>query len=71
MQHGRKEPVMSENEKLQTMEDENRNLKAELKRSLELIEELKQQRDGIYWEYEKIRYSLNEQLTPRAFLKSA
>jgi hypothetical protein len=31
----------------------------------ELVKKVEEQRDGIYWEYESIRYSLNEQLPSR------
>ncbi len=51
--------------KVQALEAEIRRLQSELQRSQELVEKLKQQRDDIYWEYETIRYNMNEQLTLR------
>jgi len=51
--------------KVQALEAEIRRLQSELQRSQEMVEKLKQQRDDIYWEYETIRYNMNEQLTLR------
>lgn len=56
---------MSELENVQRLEAENRKLQSELKIARELVKKVEEQRDGIYWEYERIRYTLNEQLTVR------
>lgn len=56
---------MSDNKREQLLEKENLRLSAEITKLRELVIVLEQQRDSIYWEYERIRYSLNEQLTPR------
>ncbi len=56
---------MADNKREQLLEKENLRLSAEITKLRELVIVLEQQRDSIYWEYERIRYSLNEQLTPR------
>jgi len=56
---------MSDLAKVQALEVENRRLQSELQRSQELVKKLEKQRDDIYWEYETIRYTMNEQLTLR------
>jgi len=56
---------MTDLAKVQLLEAENRKLQSELKKMTELVKKVEEQRDGIYWEYESIRYSLNEQLASR------
>lgn len=56
---------MTDHSKVQVLEAENRKLQSDLQGLRELVKNLEQQRDGIYWEYEKIRYTINEQLTIR------
>ena len=56
---------MTDLAKVQLLEAENRKLQSELKKTRELVKKVKEQRDGIYWEYESIRYAMNEQLTIR------
>jgi len=56
---------MTDHANVQLLEAENRRLQSELQRSRELIKQLERQRDDIYWEYEKIRYTMNEQLSCR------
>ncbi|MHC1697636.1 MAG: hypothetical protein AB9919_06175 [Geobacteraceae bacterium] len=50
---------------VQLLEAENRKLQSEVQQLRELAKKLEEQRDGIYWEYESIRYNMNEQLTSR------
>jgi len=57
---------MTDPEKVQLLEAENRKLQSELQQLRELAKKLEEQRDSIYWEYESIRYAVNEQLTDRA-----
>lgn len=57
---------MTDPEKVQLLEAENRKLQSELQQLRELARKLEEQRDSIYWEYESIRYAVNEQLTARA-----
>ncbi len=52
---------MSDLEKIKFLEEENLRLESELQRMLELTKKLELQRDGLYWEYEAIRYAMNEQ----------
>ena len=54
---------MTDLAKMQLLEAENRKLQSELQQLRDLAKKLEEQRDGIYWEYESIRYSMNEQLT--------
>jgi len=56
---------MADLAKVQLLEAENRKLQSELKKTWELVKKVEEQRDGIYWEYESIRYAMNEQLTIR------
>lgn len=51
--------------KVQQLEAENRKLHFELQQLRELVKKVEEQRDDIYWEYESIRYNMNEQLTSR------
>ncbi len=53
--------------RVELLEAENRKLQSEIEKFQELVKKLEEQRDGLYWEYEKIRYTMNEQLTDRAF----
>ncbi len=57
---------MSDLAKIKFLEAENKRLESELQRLLELIKKMEQQRDGLYWEYETIRYTMNEQLIGRS-----
>lgn len=56
---------MSDLVRVQTLETENRRLQSEVQKLRELVKNLEQQRDAIYWEYETIRYNTNEQLNCR------
>jgi hypothetical protein len=56
---------MTDLAKVQLLEAENRKLQSELEITRELVKKVEEQRDSIYWEYESIRYSLNEQFTSR------
>lgn len=56
---------MTDLAKVQLLEAENRKLQSELEKTRELVKKVEEQRDGIYWEYESIRYTMNEQLTSR------
>jgi Asp-tRNA(Asn)/Glu-tRNA(Gln) amidotransferase C subunit len=56
---------MTDLAKVQLLEAENRKLQSELEKLTELVKKVEEQRDGIYWEYESIRYTLNEQLSSR------
>jgi hypothetical protein len=56
---------MTDQAKVQLLEAENRKLRSELETTRELVKKVEEQRDGIYWEYESIRYTMNEQLTSR------
>lgn len=56
--------------KVQLLEAENRKLHSELQQLRELVKRVEEQRDGIYWEYESIRYAVNEQLTDRTLVHS-
>jgi predicted nucleic acid-binding Zn-ribbon protein len=51
--------------KVQALEAEIQRLKSEIQKLQELVKKVEQQRDGIYWEYETIRYNMNEQLNCR------
>lgn len=52
--------------RVELLEAENRKLQSEIEKFQQLVKKLEEQRDGLYWEYEKIRYTMNEQLTSRA-----
>lgn len=54
--------------KVQQLEAENRKLYFELQQLRELVKKVEEQRDDIYWEYESIRYNMNEQLTSRTLV---
>lgn len=56
---------MTDLAKVQLLGAENQKLQSELQRLRELAKKLEEQRDSIYWEYESIRYAMNEQLTDR------
>lgn len=57
---------MSDHAKVKLLETENSRLLAELRKAQEVIDKLQKQRDAIYWEYESIRYALNEQISERS-----
>jgi len=61
---------MTDLAKVQLLEAENRKLQSELEKTRELVKKVEEQRDGIYWEYESIRYTMNEQLTSRTLATS-
>ena len=56
---------MTDLARIQALEAENSKLQSEIQKLHEMVDNLKKQRDGIYWEYETIRYNMNEQLTLR------
>jgi hypothetical protein len=56
---------MTDLARVQALKAENRRLQSEIQKLQELVKNVEQQRDGIYWEYETIRYTMNEQLTCR------
>ena len=51
--------------RVELLEAENRKLQSEIEKFQQLVKKLEEQRDGLYWEYEKIRYTMNEQLVDR------
>lgn len=51
---------MADLEKVQLLEAENRKLQSDILQLQGLVNKLKLQRDELYWEYETIRYKMNE-----------